>query len=184
MLALVMLVLVGLELGRATLRARRHDLGGARWIWAPGVSLAKSPPPVAFYASARLWLPAPPRQARLAIVADEEYAAWLGDGWIGAGAYRPHGGVDVYEVADRLVAGENRIVVELRSSRGAGGLLAVLEADGRPLVASGAEWRIHRRWSADLWRPASPRPTGEAPRLWGRPPTGRWRPGAASPPRG
>ncbi len=70
-------------------------------------------------------------------------------------------------------------MVELRSSSGAGGLLATLrlgERD-RPTLVSDAGWRIFRTADPRILHGLAPLGAlgGEEPKLWQWPPTGRWR---------
>ena len=93
--------------------------GGAQWIWVEREWTDRSP--AAFYAVRDFFLDAIPARARLLALADPEYVLTLNGRRIGAGQYQPTGTakLDVYEVGDLLQAGGNRIVVELRSDRGA-----------------------------------------------------------------
>lgn len=149
---------------------------GARWIWAPGD--LREGLPIAFYAARDVELEEPV-SARLAIVADETYVLYVNGRRLGSGSYRTLAPVDEYEIGDFLEAGTNRIVIELRSCRGAGGLLAELEIDGdaarRRVVGTGADWRIFRRHDPALFGGWSRLDGGEPPQTWQRPPTGRWR---------
>ncbi len=162
---------------------------GARWIWAAGDY--RGGEPIAFYAVRDLELRAG-AAARIAIVADETYLLYVNGQRVAAGAYRRGAPVDEVDVGDLMEPGLNRILVELRSSRGAGGLLATLELDGGGgpgAVVTDGSWRIFRHYDPGLFGGWSTLEGGEAPKIWQRPPTGRWRPGAARarrqvPPRG
>jgi hypothetical protein len=83
-------------------------------------------------------------------------------------------------VGDLLQAGGNRLLVELRSDRGAGGFLAVLrDGGGRTLVRTDEKWRIFQRHHFGLirgWLPLGPSGglESEPAFSWGLPPTGRW----------
>lgn len=180
---LAVLLLALAERGGRLLRA--HYLAptaGAAWIWLP-----EEPPPaapVAFSAVRDFRLAAPPAAARLLVAADEEYLLSLNGKPVGSGAWRPGAPLDVYEVGDLLLDGANRLVAELRSSRGAGGFLLSLEVPGRrrPLVATDGSWRLFRHAQPGLvegWWPSGP---GEPALVWGVPPTGRWgSPGPSAP---
>lgn len=158
--------------------------GGAEWIWVERSRIDRSPS--AFYAVRDFELDAPPSRARLMILADPEYILTLNGKRIGAGRYppgAPEARLDVYEVGDLLLPGGNRLIVELRSDRGAGGLLVALQdADGRTLVRSDGEWRIVKRHHLGLIRGWLPLGSGGAESglesepafRWGLPPTGRW----------
>jgi hypothetical protein len=178
------LVAVGL-VAVAAWRARRGAVtGAAEWIWAP---LDRgSTEPVAFWAVRDFELASVPAAAELAVLADEEYVAWLNGRRVGSNRYAPGAPLDRYAVAELLLPGPNRLAVELRSARGAGGLLATLRpaAGEPPAVVSDASWRILRRHRAGLLPGWAPVADSEAPLSWGRPPTGRWnrpRPGPLRP---
>ncbi len=153
---------------------------GARWIWAPGDY--RDGEPIAFYAVRELELEAA-CPARIAITADDTYLLYVNGRRVGTGGYRPEAPLDEYQVGDFLEAGMNRILVEARSSRGAGGLLAELlpgDACGlhRP-IPTDSSWRIFRRYDPGLFGGWALPEAGEAPKVWGPPPTGRWRLAAA-----
>jgi len=146
----------------------------AQWIWKP--LTRRDQAPTVFYVVRDFELAALPARARLLLAADEEYVLTLNGKRIGAGAYRSGAPLDVYEVGPLLIQGGNRMLVELRSGRGAGGLLLSLqdEATGRQLVASDAGWRLMDRERFGLARGWLP--LGDAPPAfsWGYPPMGRW----------
>ncbi len=161
---------------RALRAARAPGLGGC-WIWASGAAPAAEP--VAFFATRDFEL-APAVRASLEIAADEGYELYLNGRRVGANSFRPGTPIDRYAVGDLLRSGRNRITVALRSARGAGGLLAVLVADDRPAVVTDGGWRIFRRQLPELFDPDSALAGGEAPEIWQRSPTGRWRPRPAT----
>ncbi len=160
---------------------------GACWIWATGdYGGGKA---IAFLAARDLELAAT-GPARLQIAADETYLLYVNGRRLGGGSYRPGKPLDEYDAGPFLEIGLNRILVELRSSRGAGGLLARLELgssgeardDSRTLVTDG-DWRIFRRYDPGLFGGWSTLEGGDAPKVWQRAPTGRWRLAAGSRPR-
>jgi hypothetical protein len=159
---------------RPVLRARSLPTAAARWIWKPIDHLDHNP--TAFYAARDFRLGSPPARARLMITADEEYVVTLNGKRIGAGAFEPGAPLDAYEVGPLLLPGGNRLMVELRSGRGGGGLLASLidEATGRQLVKSDESWRILPRHELGLVRGWLPIGRGEPAQSWGYPPIGRW----------
>ena len=169
-LAGVLLLAVAERRVRSLRTASEAGRGGC-WIWAPGV--ARSPEPVAFFAVRDFELPAA-SGAALEIAADEGYELYLNGRPVGANSYRAGMAIDRYAVGDLLRAGRNRITVALRSTRGAGGLLAALVAGDRTVVTDG-EWRIFRRQEPELFDPDATLAIGEAPEVWQRSPTGRWR---------
>ncbi len=159
------------------LRARSLPTGRAEWIWRPIDRLDHSPS--AFYAvrdfSLNPLVP-PPARARLLVTADEEYVLTLNGQRIGAGAFVEGAPLDVYEVGPLLLPGGNRLLVELRSARGVGGLLASLvdEANGRQILGTDESWRIFPRHEPGLplgWVPIG---NGTPALSWGIPPVGRW----------
>jgi hypothetical protein len=159
-------------------RARSLPTAGAQWIWRPVDRADHSP--AAFYAVRDFSLAAPPARARLLITADEEYGVTLNAKRIGAGAFDPDQALDVYEVGPLLLPGGNRLLVELRSGRGTGGLLASLidEDSGagreKMIVGSDALWRTFPRHDLGLVRGWSPLGRGTPAQVWGYPPLGRW----------
>jgi hypothetical protein len=162
------------------LRTAGLSTGQAQWIWK--AIDRKDHDPTAFYAIRDFDLESPPGKARLLITADEEYVATLNGKRIAAGTFAGGSGtqLDAYEVGPLLLPGGNRLIVELRSGRGAGGLLASLEdeATGRPIVVSDESWRIFPRHELGLvrgWLPIDRGDgEGEPAFCWGYPPIGRW----------
>lgn len=178
LLAALIAVLVWVETARGARRvAHMTPAEGAQWIWASGEGRAKNPAPAAFLAVADVRLAAVPASASFAIVADEQYHLYVNERWIGSNVLGARATLDTYEVAPYLAPGNNRVVVELYSRRGAGGLLAVLASgdDAAPLLVTNADWRIVRHATPAVYHPYSAALAGEAPQVWGAPPTGRWR---------
>ncbi len=166
--------LAAAERGVQVLRARAiSPAAGAEWIWMAG-DWSRQAEPLAFYAACDFTLAARPAAAELQILADEEYWVHLNGRPVGAGIYHNGAALDVYEVADLLNEGGNRLVAELRSQRGAGGFLAALDTGGGALCPTGAEWRIFSSWEPGLLRGWAPPEHGGPPLSWGPPPTGRW----------
>jgi hypothetical protein len=153
--------------------ASRLPSAKAQWIWAApdreGVT------PLAFQAARDFELDAPPGDARVHILADEEYLLYLNGTRVGGNRYRPGAGLDSYRVAPLLVTGTNRLLVEVRSGRRAGGLLVRLVGEGGLEVVSGPQWRILLRHRERHLDPDNHLEEARLPRLWGGPPTGRWR---------
>jgi hypothetical protein len=184
------LALVGAERALARWRYAAHppQLRG-EWIWAQDVS--REGEPIVFHAARDFFLDAAPQAddggARLAIVADEAYLLVVNGVRVGSGSYQ-QSRADVYDLTAWLDAGWNRLVVELRSESGAGGLLAGLDVGGRSVLRTDASWRIVRAADTGLlngWRRLD-EVLAEPPQVWSRPPTGRWRVDlakAAQPPR-
>lgn len=168
------------------IRARRLPTREAQWIWEPRDR--RDATPTAFVAAKRFGLERVPDQARLLLAADQEYVLYVNGKRIGVGAAPAQAGsvrLDAYEVAPVLAAGANRIVVELRSAIGHGGLLARLaDGSGRTLVASDGTWRVFRKPAQGLIRGWVPLSTGQPAYSWGLPPIGRWGRPAVGPTRG
>jgi hypothetical protein len=165
-------------------RGRGLPAGAAEWVW---VELPERlPSPVAFYAVRDFSLAEAPgggeaAAVELRLLGDEEYVVWVNGQRVGSNRYAPGAPLDVYRVGDLLLAGPNRLAVELRSSRGAGGLLAALVTTGdedgvapRMLLATDESWRVARRHLPGLVEGWVPVPGEEWARSWGLPPTGRW----------
>jgi hypothetical protein len=176
----VLLLALGTRIVSAVVARMTVPTGGAEWIWVERSRTDQSP--AAFYAVRDFFLDEAPGRARLLILADPEYVLTLNGKRIGSGQYQPGGParLDVYEVGDLLVAGGNRLLVELRSDRGAGGLLAALQdGKGQTLVRTDGDWRIIARHHFGLVRGLLPiGPDDDLESLpafsWGAPPTGRW----------
>lgn len=174
-LSVAVVLLVGLQALQPRILARFVlPTAGAQWIW-----IAAEDPlrPVAFHAAKEFDLPRPPSAARLLVLADEEAVVFLNDSPVAAVRYVDHRSVRAYDVQTLVRRGRNRLLAELRSSRGVGGFLLRLEvtdAQGRREIVSDSTWEIHRRQlAARSTGPQSPAAI-ESPRVWGFPPVGRW----------
>ncbi len=126
-----------------------------------------------FYAVKEFDLVAAPAEAEVRILGDAEYLLLLNGARIGSNRFVSGAAVDRYRVEPWLVPGRNRVVVELRSPAGAGGLRFELLAGGQQLVRSDGSWSIYRTHWRGLFG-ERPMPAGERPRLLGRSPLGRW----------
>ncbi|MDY7091792.1 MAG: hypothetical protein SX243_02350 [Acidobacteriota bacterium] len=152
--------------------------GDAQWIWAPSLDPANTEPAV-YFAFRDFQLDARPEQARLLIQAEEEYRVWINGRPVGSNVFHQQAPLDVYRIEKLLLPGGNRLLVELRSSFGGGGLLASLEAGGedgelRPVVVTDGAWRVSREWQPGLLGGWTSPQEAEPVRVWGRPPIGRW----------
>jgi len=175
------LCLAAAERGGRWLRSRYGlPTHGAEWIWVADAAMAAKP--VAVWAVRDVDVgDRPPAYARLLISADEEYLAWVNGRLVGAGDYLPRAPMDELILDGAMGVGWNRIVVELRSVRGAGGLLASLEVGDSPeagrrrqLLRSDETWRIYRERAQGLLQGWAPADGGEPAIVWQVPPTGRW----------
>ena len=169
------LVALGALERSARVLVSRHVLptAGAEWIWSPGArELADG---LAFYAVRDVELDAPPERAYLHVLADEAYVLHLNGRRVGSGAYFARAPLDTYVLERALRPGWNRVVVELRSGRGAGGLLVALFADGEdhPLVKSDQSWRIFSD-AAGVVDGTRPFADGGPVQVWQVPPHGGW----------
>jgi hypothetical protein len=152
--------------------------GDAQWIWAPSLDPANTEPAV-YFAFRDFQLEAIPQRARLLIQAEEEYRVWLNGRPVGSNVFQQGASLDVYRVEKLLLPGANRLLVELRSSFGGGGLLAAVEAGNpsgelRPVVITDGAWRVSREWRPGLLGGWTTSQEAEPVRVWGRPPIGRW----------
>lgn len=150
------------------------EIDGAEWIWAP--EAASTSVPVAFYAARDFDLDdGSTDELRFAITAEQEYQLFVNGRFVGGGSWMSGSPVDVYEVGDLLRPGRNRVLVELRSFRGVGGLLGSLFRVGEsPLLVTDETWQIVRHHRKGLHEGTAA--LGDAPPAvsWGEPPTGRW----------
>ncbi len=148
---------------------------GAAWIWAPGLAGSG---PTAFTVAREFTLDSEPASARLISLADEEYRVLLNGEIVGSNRYAAGAPLDVYEVGPLLRRGRNRLVAELRSTRGIGGFLALLEGRGtageRIRVATGGDWKVFWRSRRDLFTGEGSLEGGARVAVWGIPPAGRW----------
>ncbi len=192
--SLLALLMVAAQHGLALWRSAETPMQGAQWIWAPETGKA----PTAFYAARDFALAAPPdvqNRGRLAIVADESYIVYLNGLYLGANTYRQGAAIDTYDLTGKLRTGRNRLVIELRSQRGVGGLLAdlrILEHKAndpknqnlddfdhiQPLLVSDDRWQIFKRHDEVLFDLERRLANGAPAVVWALSPTGRWRPGA------
>lgn len=175
-LGLALLALVGLQIAmRAYLESRVLPTRGAQWIWlADGT---EETGPVAFYAVRDFKLSRMPDEAILTTAADEESLVFLNSVPIGGSHYFNGESLKSYDVLAAVKKGKNRLVVEVRSVRGVGGLLLRLQTrKGKETieVVTDDEWQLFRRSHDALFDPASLLPEGEAPKVWGAAPVGRW----------
>ncbi|MFQ5526841.1 MAG: hypothetical protein ACE5GX_11345 [Thermoanaerobaculia bacterium] len=158
---------------------RRLPTGSAEWVW----STAAEPGGgwVNFFVYKDFELAgAVPDAAELMIQADEGYWLFLNGKALGSGSYRDDEPLDTYEVGRFLRGAANRIVVQLRSRRGAGGLLLSLDLGARGArgargaIVTDATWRSTSRYEAALLS-AGFVAEDEAPvQVWGAPPVGDW----------
>lgn len=175
------LCLAGAERGGRWLRSRYGlPTQGAQWIWV--ADAARAAKPVAVWAVRDVDVgDRRPAYARLLITADEEYLAWVNGRLVGAGTYVARAPMDELILDGVLDAGWNRVVIELRSVRGAGGLLASLEVGDAAqqgqrsqVLRTDENWRIYRERREGLLEGWSAADGGKPPVVWQVPPTGRW----------
>lgn len=171
-------VLVALGLYESRLRPARLasalPTGTAEWIWAEDVSAEDGW--VTFFLFRDFELgSAVPESATLAVQADGGYWAFVNQHAVGSGAYRERAGLDSYEVARFLRPGPNRVVIQVRSRRGIGGLLARLELGDQGAVVTDRRWKTFGRYESAVTRSGFvPEDVGRV-KSWGAPPVGAWR---------
>ena len=194
-------LLLAAERGLEALRTAGITSGEACWIWLDGAATAaadgrspddpRSSEPVAFFAAQGFELSEleidgvrnGEATAWLEISADESYVVYLNDQWLGSNGFTQGAAIDRYRVEDWLLPGPNRLVVELRSQRGVGGLLADLQLEApsgnRALAATDGDWKLYRYFDRELFHRLRWPEGAESPEVWAHPPTGRWRLSAA-----
>ena len=159
--------------GRAVVSRYLLPTAGAKWIWAPGT--LERHQGLTFYAVRDFELDTPPERALVHVLADEAYLLYVNGRRVGSGAYAARAPLDSYPVGEALRPGWNRVAVELRSARGAGGLLLAIVPEGtrEPLLRTGRDWRIFFDPTGllDGTRPVA---DGEPALVWQSPPTGGW----------
>lgn len=178
LLIFVLAVTLVMALGQRTIRRAvaliRSPVGAAQWIWAPRVGPRQDP--VAFYAVRDFDLTAPADNARLLCLADESYVLHLNGRMVGSGRYVKASPLDAYDVTSLVRPGRNRLVVELRSGRGVGALLASLRIEGPEglqEINTDRDWRIFWQYRRSFFG-TEDLSGGAAVRVWGPPPAGRW----------
>ena len=147
--------------------------GEAQWLWVKNqMSLEK---PAAFFATREFEVPPSASIVRINIAADPAYTLWFNGQLVGADSMYREAKIHSYDVTAMKRAGKNRIVVALRSEKGAGGLLASVDfgAMARNLVVSASDWKIYPWWKPELLQRDLPGSDHSA-RTFGPPPTGRW----------
>lgn len=182
---LVWVAAIALQQWRVEARQQAPSIADASWIWASGPWKWHAAP-AAFLAACDFDLRAPAPEARLLVLADEAALVWVNGRLVASSEYHPGDRMGVVPLGDRVRVGGNRVVAQLRSGRGAGGLLAAIEPGGGQGVAcaSGGSWRIFRTAPPGLIAGWAPLVAGEPPVLLGRPPVARWgetAPGATLP---
>lgn len=173
-------------LGLATVEIRHRTLafrtGAARdaptWIWRDHD--LRHIQAAGFYAVKEFDLVAAPSEAEIRILGDAEYLLILNGVRIGSNRCLSGAPFDRYRVERWLRPGRNRLVIELRSPSGAGGLWCELTAGGQQLVRTDGSWTVYETNWRGLFG-ERPMLSGARPRLLGRSPLGRWGSPAAGP---
>lgn len=162
-------VLALAQWGWAHRRARSvGPAAGACWIWSadvPTVAIdAFAAPAVALHAFSDVDLETVPSTVHAVVTADESYLLYINGAWVGGGQYRAGAGLDAFDVTPWLIAGRNRVLIEARSSRGVGGILAALiDAEtGAPLLVTDGDWRVAEAHDPAHFRPESMPARGQA----------------------
>jgi hypothetical protein len=143
--------------------------GEARWIWYSRD--VREPRALSFVATREFVLGRTPVNATAKVFGDRWHVLWVNGRRVGGSRQRPGDPLALYEVAQYLLPGVNRIAIESGSETGIGGLLFSLDvSDGsRDAVVSDGRWRMDPDRGAIVsggrYRPA----------VWGRPPMYPWR---------
>lgn len=175
-LVLALAALIGLQLAMRTyLETFALPTRGAKWIWIENGT--EEPAPVSFYAVRDFRFEQIPDRATLTTAADEESLVFLNSAPIGGSNYVNGQSLKSYNVLEAVKKGRNRLVVEVRSVRGVGGLLLHL-AIGRGReeveVVTDDQWQLFRSSHEALFDATQSLPEGEQPRVWGSARVGRW----------
>ncbi|MEO8197279.1 MAG: hypothetical protein ABI689_11200 [Thermoanaerobaculia bacterium] len=179
-------LVVGLGLGTVEIRHRTVAFGSraARdaptWIWRDHD--LRHIQAAGFYAVKEFDLVAAPPEAEVRILGDAEYLLFLNGVRIGSNRYSSGAPLDRYRLERWLHPGRNRLVIELRSPSGAGGLWCELAAGGQQLVRSDGSWTVYETNWRGLFG-ERPLLSGARPRRLGRSPLGRWGSPAVGPER-
>lgn len=152
-----------------------RSTGDAEWIWRGTEKLSKGEP-AAFYVAADFRVPQNAGYVKLNVVADPEYTLFFNGRQIGGAVFNDSAAIDVYEVTPLAAkAALNRLVLAVRSEKGAGGILASVDFAPmlRNLVVSNGDWRVFERWDDRIVQPGWFAGSTTA-RMLGKPPFGRW----------
>ncbi|TNF72747.1 MAG: hypothetical protein EP299_09280, partial [Acidobacteria bacterium] len=173
---LVIALLAAVEWGgRQAISRHLMPTRDAKWIWATGTE--REPAPVRFFLVRQFELPFAVSNARLLARADQEYEAHLNGTWVGSNRYTADT-VDAYETGSLLQPGTNTLLVELRSTRGIGGLLFSLEIGGTQgevlRIVSDDSWGVVRQGVRGLIGGRPELVSQEAVKVLAPPPAGRW----------
>ena len=163
-------------------RELHHFTGDARWMWTTDDLRERVPTGGLFFR--RLALSRLPVSAVAKVCGDRQYVLWINGQAAVAGRNRPGFTLDVVDVTDLLVSGDNVIAIEARSPTSVGGVLFALDLrvsaegrragdpHGRSCVVSDTDWRVTTSWGAGPSR--YPDSGWKAPWIWGQPPDHPW----------
>ena len=168
LLLLVVAAAAAVELVRAHEDRMHLATGPAAWIWYPSPS--PEPRPLRFWATRDFDLPRKPGRALAKVFVDHEHVLFVNGQRVGGGTQRTGDPLALYEIADLLVEGRNRVAVEAASSTGIGGVLVALDVErfGRDAVVTDGSWRV------DLAASALTEGGRYRPVVWGKPPQHPW----------
>ena len=208
---LVVLVLIAVAAGLFVDRwtsssGRPAAFGDAQRIWwdhdhvSPGEAVEALPPGVAFsfgmvrdFALSEAQLEQGRQRARLVLLGDPDVLVHWNGVLVHSTHYRVGGAADVLDVS-LLLRANNRVVFEVRSDHGAGGVMAALWLDDwsgdaasdlaaeNPVWVTDADWRASRHidpWLLEGWLPLdAPRVARHLRpvRVWPALDLGRWQP--------
>jgi hypothetical protein len=168
LLLLVVAAAAALGLVRAHEDRMHLATGRAAWIWY--TSRAPEPRPLRFWATKDFDLPRKPGRALAKVFVDREHVLFVNGQRAGGATQRPGDPLVLYEVADLLIEGRNRVALEAASPTGIGGVLMALDLEGfgRNAVVTDGAWRVDPA-------PLALRDGGRyRPAVWGRPPQHPW----------
>lgn len=149
---------------RATLQAHTEReysrIGSARWIWYSRD--VREPRQLVFVATRDFVLEITPHRATAKVFGDAWHVLWVNGRRVGAARQHPGDPLALYEVAEYLRHGVNRVAIESGSETGVGGLLFSLDISdrGRDVVVSDGKWRVDSsreaifsggRYRAEVW---------------------------------
>lgn len=153
--------------------AERLPTGEAEWIWASEVDQDDGWVNFFLYRDFDVG-ESVPDAANLVIQADSGYWVFVNTHAAGSGGFSEGAPLDSYDVAKFLRPGGNRLLVQVRSRRGIGGLLASLDLGEQGAVVTDGAWQMCRRYEAALRGHGFVPEDREEVKSWGRPPVGDW----------
>lgn len=177
LLPILAVLLLALGIYESRLRpaalARSLPTGTAEWIWSADVDAEDGWASFFVYRDFEVGAVVPTR-AQLVVQADGGYWAFVNQHPVGSGGFREGAPADSYQVETFLRPGANRLLLQVRSRRGIGGVIANLDLGDSPGVVTDGRWKAFARYESAVLGPGFIPEDVVSTKVWGRPPIGAW----------